>query len=194
MGKSFLYKGYMYQEVFCKNPQKGCKLVKFTSPTSSTCTGNIYCSTSGEFHKACQLVIDNYKKAQAYDLHCDFDIEKHKKTYINYLEVIIMPTGKVSYAVPSHTAKLESIACSKLEIDRDTLLSRCPREMWLDYNQWLMETTGCIMVWTDFYLGKANEYQLSKLEELKEAGIYLGGFESGYESKSINNILNNKRS
>ena len=190
MGKSFLYKDYMYREVAKKGETRGCKTVMFTSPEGYTSTGAIYCSTNEEFHKSCQLVIDNYRKAESYNLHCDFDIEKHKKTYINYLEVIIMPNGKVSYAVPSHQMKLEMIACSKFEVDREGLLNMCPRGMWLDYNQWLMDVTGCISVWTDFYLGKANEYQLSKLEELKEAGIYLGGLESGYESKTINNISN----
>lgn len=37
-----------------------------------------------------------------YDLHCDFDILKHKEAYTNYLEVIILPTGRIEYAVPSH--------------------------------------------------------------------------------------------
>lgn len=36
-----------------------------------------------------------------YDLHCDFDILKHKETYTNYLEVVILRTGKVEYAVIS---------------------------------------------------------------------------------------------
>ena len=32
---------------------------------------------------------------EKYDLHSEFDIEKHKKTFPHYLEVIIDPDGKV---------------------------------------------------------------------------------------------------
>lgn len=180
MGRSFLYKGHMYRLISDRSNRRGCKTVMFTGPDGAISKGDIYFSSEEEFHKSCQLVIDNFNKSKAYDLHSDFDTAKHKETYINYLEVVIMPNGKVSYAVPSHQAKLESIACHKFEIDREGLLNMCPRERWLDYNEWLIEVTGCISVWTEFYLGKANSYQLEKLEELKENGIYLGSLKPGY--------------
>lgn len=42
-------------------------------------------------------------------LQAPFDIETHKKTFIDYLEVIIRPDGTVEYAVPSHMYKLMSV-------------------------------------------------------------------------------------
>jgi hypothetical protein len=121
-----------------------------------------------------------YKKPEGYSIYCDFDAEKHNQTYINYFEAVIDVTGKVMYGVPSHVAKLEQLACDKLKLDRDSLMRSCPRDKWLDYNDWLMEITGCIMVWTDFYLGKANKAQIDKLLELNKVGIYKGSLSPGY--------------
>ena len=179
VNKSYVYRDYVYSEVRSKD-SGNCKTVLFISPEGVEDRGAIYSSSSEEFHSACQNIINTKWNSRAYDLHSNFDVQKHKETYINYLEVIITATGKVCYAVPSHQMKLEEIACSQKGITRDELLKICPRGRWLDYNDWLMETTNCISVWTNFYTGKANEYQLAKLEELKEAGIYLGGFNSGY--------------
>lgn len=39
-------------------------------------------------------------------LNGPFDIETHKKTFKNYLEVIILENGRIVYAVPSHQEKL----------------------------------------------------------------------------------------
>lgn len=192
--KSYDYRGYHYSRSSSSRDFSGCSTVAVMTPEGENCLMNVYSQDEESFHRSCQKVIDNYHRSRVYDLHSNFDPNKHKEKYINYLEVIIMPGGKVSYAVPSHVAKLEEIACHQLHIDRETLLGMCPREKWLDYNSWLMETTKCIMVWTDFYLGEANEYQLSKLEELKEAGIYTGSLEPGYEPKTINKITNLKRS
>lgn len=41
-----------------------------------------------------------------YGVHSDFDIQKHKETFIDYLEVIIDVNGRIMYAVPSHQEKL----------------------------------------------------------------------------------------
>jgi hypothetical protein len=185
MSKSFNYKDYNYRVLVGAKDFRGCSTVNFISPSGVGKTGSVYSSDLDSFHQTCKRVIDNDIKSKIYDLYSDFDIQKHKQTYINYLEVIIMSNGKVSYAVPSHQAKLEKIACHKLDTTKEELSKLCPREKWLDYSEWLMEVTGCISVWTNFYLGKANEYQLAKLEEMKEAGIYLGNLEPGYTVESI---------
>lgn len=31
----------------------------------------------------------------AYDIYCAFDLEKHKQTYVQYLEVVILEDGTV---------------------------------------------------------------------------------------------------
>lgn len=49
----------------------------------------------------------------AYDIYCAFDLEKHKQTYVQYLEVVILEDGTVEYAVPSHQEKLIALACMK---------------------------------------------------------------------------------
>ena len=33
--------------------------------------------------------------SEEYNLYCPFDIEKHKQTYINYLEVVILADGTI---------------------------------------------------------------------------------------------------
>lgn len=35
-------------------------------------------------------------------LHSPFNIETHKKTFVNYLEVVITSDGVIHYAIPSH--------------------------------------------------------------------------------------------
>ena len=47
--------------------------------------------------------------SEEYTLYCPFDIEKHKKTFINYLEVVILEDGTIEYAVPSHQEKQFSL-------------------------------------------------------------------------------------
>lgn len=109
-----------------------------------------------------------------YDLHSEFDIKEHAKHYVNYLEVIIRPSGKVEYAIPSHQEKLIKIGMDKHNCSREDYQSMCPREYWLDYMTWLTKDTKCVSVWTDYFAGTPNRFQRKKLEDLKRAGIYLG--------------------
>lgn len=63
----------------------------------------------------------------AYDIYCAFDLEKHKQTYVQYLEVVILEDGTVEYAVPSHQEKLiallESCRCVSTETSRQLSVS-----------------------------------------------------------------------
>lgn len=54
-------------------------------------------------------------KVMEYSVYSDLDMEQHKKTFINYLEVVIDENGKIMYAVPSHQEKLIKLACQKTE-------------------------------------------------------------------------------
>lgn len=54
-------------------------------------------------------------------LHSDFDIETHKKTFINYLEVVITYDGKVHYAVPSHQEFAIQLAMKMYGITREQI-------------------------------------------------------------------------
>ena len=113
-----------------------------------------------------------------YDLYCEFDIEKHKQTYIHYLEVIMFPDGHIEYAVPSHQEKLIAVACEQLNVSREELFDMCPDDYFFDVLVWLCNITQCVSIWTNgFTMSDIIELtgaQKEMLEQLKEAGIYEG--------------------
>lgn len=84
-------------------------------------------------------------------LHGPFDLETHKATFTNYLEVVIAPDGTIIYAVPSHQKVLERIYQATFGRDAN---DACPRERWFDMLDWLMEETGYICAYTAGVLGK----------------------------------------
>ena len=112
--------------------------------------------------------------SEKYSVYSEFDIEKHKETFVNYLEVLIQEDGHVMYAVPSHQELAIRLACEAKGWTREELNKACPQEYYFDFLPWLLSLTNCISVWNDFYVGKANNAQISKLTEMKRAGIYKG--------------------
>lgn len=109
-----------------------------------------------------------------YGLHSEFDIARHKETFVNYLEIMIEEDGHILYATPSHQEKAISLACKKKSVSRKQLASLCQKEFYFDFLTWLLEQSGAIAVWNDFYEGKANEVQKKKLYDLRLAGLYKG--------------------
>lgn len=109
-----------------------------------------------------------------YDLHSEFDIEKHKAKYINYLEVLIEEDGHVLYAVPSHQELAISLACKAKHWSRDQLNQHCPPERYFDFLPWVLSLTNAILVWNTTYMGNANKAQINTLKRLKKAGLYKG--------------------
>ena len=107
-------------------------------------------------------------------LHSPFDIETHKATFVNYLEVVILPNGTVEYAVPSHMRKLEEIFADSLQIDAEQVADCCPESWYTDYMGWLIWQTGAIPVWNQMYKGEPNAIQRRRLLQLKVAGLYMG--------------------
>lgn len=108
-----------------------------------------------------------------------FDIELHKKTFVNYLEIIIHPDGLIEYAVPSHSEKLLQVYMNQNNIDdRGEALRRISEAVLLKMDTYgvdaLCELTGCVSVWNDGYYGKANQKQINKLKTLKLSGLYHG--------------------
>lgn len=101
-----------------------------------------------------------------------FDIEIHKKKFINYLEVIVDEEGTVHYAVPSHQEWLIQKACRKLNISREGLYELCPPEYYFDVIGWLTNVTGCVAVWGDSYKGKLNEPQYDTLKLLESERLF----------------------
>ena len=69
--------------------------------------------------------------------------------HINYCEIVIYPDGTVAEAAPSHQEKLIKILTNKLQNNREEI-----RELFLsgqeetdNFQQWLLEETGCVSVW-----------------------------------------------
>ena len=103
-----------------------------------------------------------------------FDLEIHKKTFVNYLEVILREDGVVEYATPSHQEKLIAIALEKLNVSRQELYNSCPPEYYADVILWLCKITGCVAVWNTMFIGVCNEAQTRKLQELQTHKLYEG--------------------
>lgn len=110
-----------------------------------------------------------------YDLHSDFDIEQHKKTFIHYLEVVIDENGKIMYAVPSHQEKQIVLACEKLNVTREELNATCPQEYYFDIMTWFCKMSGTCAVWERFIkANKLTQQQIKTLQMLKDNELYLG--------------------
>lgn len=122
----------------------------------------------------------------SYDLHSEFHIDQHKKTFTHYLEVIIDENGKIMYAVPSHQEKQIALACEKLNVTREELNAMCPQEYYYDFMTWLCKMSGACAVWEKFIQAdKLTEQQIKALEMLKENGLYLGRIPKEGESGNI---------
>lgn len=110
-----------------------------------------------------------------YDVYCNFDLDKHKQKYVNYLEVMIEEDGTVRYAVPSHQEWAIGAACRKLGIDRDELSDRTPKEYYFDWLTWLLMQSGAMAVWNNIYsCYNPTRAQYNALRRLKLGGVYHG--------------------
>lgn len=107
-------------------------------------------------------------------LHSKFDLETHKKTFVCYLEVIILEDGTIEYAVPSHQQKLLELYMKKYNVKREDVMDMCPPEYYFSPNEWLCKETGAISVWDYFFIGNYNEKQKEVLEMLKKEKLYMG--------------------
>lgn len=115
-------------------------------------------------------------------LHSEFDINTHKKTFIDYLEVVIDEFGNVMYAVPSHTEKLAEIYTGRNAVTRKAMITNMLTDhSGLDMAEWLCKKTHCVCVWNDSYKGEPNQKQLNTLKTLKLSGIYHGPVYNTYE-------------
>lgn len=110
-------------------------------------------------------------------LKSKFDINIHKETFINYLEVVILEDGTIEYAVPSHQLKVINIITQSRNITHQQVSDLCPPEFYFDYNTWLCSEAKAIMVWNDFYVGEPNDVQIQTLLKLMQAGLYNGKVE-----------------
>ncbi len=108
-----------------------------------------------------------------YDLYSEFDIEKHLETFVDYFEAVILPDGKVEYAIPSHQEKLIKIGMKKSGKNRQEYLDSVPEEYHWNFLSFLLLDTGCISVWSCGYAATENvtEKQKGMLKVLIEKGL-----------------------
>lgn len=110
-----------------------------------------------------------------YTIYSEFDLQKHKQTFINYLEVIIHEDGSVHYAVPSHQEYLIKYACKQLNCSRDELYDMCPEEYYFNLMEWLCKITKCVSVWSQgFIYCELSDNQKETLQILIDNGLTLG--------------------
>lgn len=107
-------------------------------------------------------------------LHSPFDINTHKETFTNYLEVVIHPNGTIHYAVPSHQEYLYAYLMKKWNKSREWINAIVPKAYYFDMHIWLCKESKCIMVWDHEYVGEANRFQRYALKRLKKEGLYKG--------------------
>lgn len=112
---------------------------------------------------------DDYEQQRV--LYSPFDVNVHKETFINYLEVIIKSDGTIEYAVPSHMMKLTEIYGKTSD---EMFEEYYKSDGMMDPVEWICKQTGCISVWTDGYTGHANAIQKRALLMLKNNGVYGG--------------------
>ena len=128
------------------------------------------------------------KEIGGYSLYHKFNLEKHKQTFVKYLEVVIDSDGEVHYAVPSHQEKAIRMTCQKLGVSRDELMAMCPREYWCDMFTWLCKVGELVLVWDNscaYY--KPTVKQIGTLRRLKMGGVYTGEIPSISRNGGENN-------
>lgn len=103
-------------------------------------------------------------------LHSPFNVKTHKKTFVNYCEVIIWPDGKIEYAVPSHDEKLILAYAEYHGISRDEAIEEI--RQFPDYLDHVMKETGIIQVWYDYMhnLTPLTEKQFEAINMLMTSG------------------------
>lgn len=87
----------------------------------------------------------------SYGVHSEFDLQKHKENFVNYLEVIIHPDGTVHYAVPSHQLYLQKYGANLKGMTEKEFEDSVPPNYYCDYLNWLLTQTGCVSVWSIGY-------------------------------------------
>lgn len=95
-------------------------------------------------------------------LHSPFDIETHKKTFIDYLEVVITSDGVIHYAIPSHQEFCINYAMQiGMFKDRDALY-----DFFKTSPSNIEDMLHCCLVWTYSIRGYINNNIARSLQKL----------------------------
>lgn len=103
-----------------------------------------------------------------YNLYSTFDIDQHKGTFINYLEVIITNDGVIHYAVPSHQKYVSNIIKKEHLLNEEEFCTIMPMS---SFHEFLLAYSGAVMVWSNGYTGIPNKKQLLQLQLLHNEGL-----------------------
>ena len=110
-----------------------------------------------------------------YSVYSPFDPDKHKETYKNYLEVLLLEDGSVVYAIPSNQEKAMALACERLGVARELIYDMCPTQYYADFLNWLLSLTNSVSVWNNMIsCWSINKKQVATLRMLKSKGLYKG--------------------
>ena len=110
-----------------------------------------------------------------YSIYSPFDPDKHKETYKNYLEVLLLEDGSVVYAIPSHQEKAMALACERLGVTRELICDMCPIQYYADFLNRLLSLTNSVSVWNNMIsCWSINKNQAATLRMLKTKGLYRG--------------------
>ena len=106
-------------------------------------------------------------------------VEQHG--HINYCEAVIWPNGHITYINTSHMKLMQKLFCRAKGI-KDNLSSIS--KYCTDNNISLLDlglyyycnSTGCVCLWYECYLGSPNELQKDTMKYLAQNKIIYGGF------------------
>ena len=108
-----------------------------------------------------------------YDVYSKFDIEKHKETFKNYLEVCIDKDGVIHYAVPSHMKYMEDEFCKQYHMKHKELYNYVVQhDIMAWYFEFLLVSTKIVLVWdTKIKYDRLNLNQIISLKRLITAKL-----------------------
>lgn len=103
-------------------------------------------------------------------LKMPFSCKVHAQVFIAYCEVVILPSGKIEYAIPSHTKKLEEIFKKQEKLSDDDFI--CLYYNNFDAYDIMLKKTKICQVWYNNirYDGELTKAQVNKLLELIKYG------------------------
>jgi len=119
-----------------------------------------------------------------------FNIDTHKNTFKNYLEVLVLKSGRIVYAVPSHQIALVRVFSHSLGHVEQIEYGYDPKSIWkhipqqVDVMQWLVDKTGVVSLWdtTGYFPNKGvNRAQYLAIKRLKHHGLYKGELPKEYK-------------
>lgn len=108
------------------------------------------------------------KPKPKYDVYSKFDLEKHKQTFIDYLEIMILPDGTIEYAVPSHQEYLINYIFKNKGITREALMELTNINV-----EMLNDISGVVSVWNEYIIAphKITKEQIETLHKLIEENL-----------------------